>query len=93
MLSSFLKPFTEIPPYADIIARPYPETEKERAAAAAKYGLKPEDYKVYDHKFFGDYPKVPDRPMTDRDRFYDWDMPGLQRDYGDIVSYYNTLRS
>ena len=75
-----------MPPYSEIVAGPLPTTEKERAAAAAKYGLKPEDYVTYDNGMWGDYPKTPDRPMTDRDYFYDWDYPELQRDYGDIVS-------
>lgn len=66
---------------------PYPKTEKERIAAAKKYGLRPEDYRPYpdDGLGYGDYPMLP-RVSTESKDFYDnWDMPDIKRNFGEPV--------
>jgi len=64
---------------------PYPTTDEERAAAAKKYGLLPEDYKPMPDDGFGegDYPDLPETPLDARDPYEDYDMPGYKRNYGE----------
>ncbi|XP_055636786.1 NADH dehydrogenase [ubiquinone] 1 beta subcomplex subunit 8, mitochondrial [Toxorhynchites rutilus septentrionalis] len=59
----------------------FPETEKEREAAARKYGLHPSEYKVYPDNGlgYGDYPKLPDVPVESKDPYYPYDFPELRR--------------
>ena len=71
--------------YKDYKAGPYPATEKERLAAAEKYGLEPSEYQTYpdDGTGFGDYPKLPDIGAETRDPFYPYDMPELKRNFNE----------
>ncbi|XP_013775882.1 NADH dehydrogenase [ubiquinone] 1 beta subcomplex subunit 8, mitochondrial-like [Limulus polyphemus] len=64
---------------------PYPKTPEERAAAAKKYGLIPEDYVPYpdDGDGYGDYPKLPPISGEARDPYYAWDFPVLKKNYGE----------
>jgi len=64
---------------------PYPTTDAEKAAAAKKYGLLPEDYKPQPDDGFGegDYPDLPDTPIDTRDPYGDYDMPKYRRNYGE----------
>uniref|UniRef100_T1JCK7 NADH dehydrogenase [ubiquinone] 1 beta subcomplex subunit 8, mitochondrial n=1 Tax=Strigamia maritima TaxID=126957 RepID=T1JCK7_STRMM len=66
---------------------PYPKTPAERAAAAKKYGLLPEDYEPYpdDGLGLGDYPKLPVVSGDHRDPFGDWDFPRQKRNFGEII--------
>ncbi|XP_053696656.1 NADH dehydrogenase [ubiquinone] 1 beta subcomplex subunit 8, mitochondrial [Sabethes cyaneus] len=63
----------------------FPETDKEREAAARKYGLHPAEYNVYpnDGTGYGDYPKLPDTPVEARDPYYPYDFPELKRNLHD----------
>ncbi|XP_063163666.1 NADH dehydrogenase [ubiquinone] 1 beta subcomplex subunit 8, mitochondrial [Candoia aspera] len=63
----------------------YPKTSKEWAAAAKKYNLTLEDYKTYadDGVGYGDYPKLPDQSLHERNPWYDWDQPELRRNFGE----------
>lgn len=65
----------------------FPETEEERAAAAKKYNLLPEEYKPYadDGQGFGDYPKLPDIPVERKDPNYPYDFPELKRNIHEPV--------
>jgi len=66
---------------------PYPKTEKERRAAAKKYGMIPEDYEPYDDDGtgYGDYPKLPIVSAESRDPFYNYDHDEFKRDYGEVM--------
>lgn len=67
---------------------PYPKTEKERLAAAKKYGLLPEEYEPYpddDGLGFGDYPKLPDIGQESKSEYYPWDCPEHNRNFGKII--------
>merc|ERR1711963_112643 len=77
---------------------PIPRTAEERAAAAKKYGIRPEDYKVLaedkdDHQgrmvlhHLGDYPNLPVASHAMRDPWEDWDHPQDRRNYGDIIHH------
>ncbi|EDS33181.1 NADH-ubiquinone oxidoreductase ashi subunit [Culex quinquefasciatus] len=59
----------------------FPETDKEREAAARKYGLHPAEYQPYpnDGLGYGDYPKLADTPVEARDPYYPYDFPELKR--------------
>ncbi|XP_077406955.1 NADH dehydrogenase [ubiquinone] 1 beta subcomplex subunit 8, mitochondrial [Vanacampus margaritifer] len=67
----------------------YPTTPEERAAAAKKYNMIPEDYQPYPDtgEGFGDYPKLPDRSQHERDPWYKWDHPDLRRNWGEPLHY------
>jgi NADH dehydrogenase (ubiquinone) 1 beta subcomplex subunit 8 len=69
---------------------PYPETPEARAAAAKKYGMLVEDYKPYEDPdmMCGDYPHLPVEAMAERDKFYNWDVPDMRRDYGEPLHAY-----
>ena len=64
---------------------PYPKTPEERAAAAKKYNLSPEEYQPYpdDGMGHGDYPKLPHISADSRDPFYPWDFPEHKRNFGE----------
>jgi NADH dehydrogenase (ubiquinone) 1 beta subcomplex subunit 8 len=68
----------------DFMPGPRPQTAEERAAAAKKYGLLPEDYEPYpEDDAHGDYPKLPFMSNASKSEFEDWDIPGLKRNYGE----------
>jgi len=66
---------------------PYPKTEKERLAAAKKYGLLPEEYEPHpdDGLGFGDYPKLPDIGQDSKSEYVPWDCPEHNRNFGEIM--------
>lgn len=66
----------------------FPETDKEREAAARKYGLHPAEYQPYpnDGLGYGDYPKLADTPVEARDPYYPYDFPELKRNLHEPVS-------
>jgi len=77
---------------------PIPRTPEERAAAAKKYGIRPEDYKVLaedadDHygrvvaHHLGDYPNLPIVAHSIRDPWEDYDHPQDRRNYGDLIHH------
>lgn len=68
---------------------PYPETEKERLAAAKKYGMRPEDYQPYpdDGTGFGDYPCLPRVGDASKCDYEVYDIPEMKRNYGEVVHY------
>ncbi|XP_058454182.1 NADH dehydrogenase [ubiquinone] 1 beta subcomplex subunit 8, mitochondrial [Malaya genurostris] len=70
-----------------------PETEKEREAAARKYGLHPSEYQTYpdDGAGFGDYPKLPDTPVETRDPYYPYDFPELKRNLHDPIHVHASI--
>ncbi|XP_055605764.1 NADH dehydrogenase [ubiquinone] 1 beta subcomplex subunit 8, mitochondrial-like [Uranotaenia lowii] len=65
----------------------FPQTEKEREAAARKYGLHPSEYQPLadDGTGIGDYPKLPDVPVEARDPYYPYDFPELKRNLHDTI--------
>lgn len=65
----------------------FPTTEEEKAAAAKKYNLLPEEYKPYadDGAGFGDYPQLPDVAVESRDPYYPYDFPEHKRNWHDPV--------
>ena len=67
---------------------PYPKTEAERAAAAKRYGLRPEDYEPYSADGFGhgDYPKLPIVSEESKYPYEDFDIPEIKRNFGEPVS-------
>lgn len=71
----------------DLKPAPYPETQKEREAAAKKYGIPIEEYQPYpdDGMGFGDYPKLKDESVELRDPFYHWDYPEHKRNFNDPI--------
>jgi|ERR1711962_382611 len=75
-----------------------PQTPEERAAAAKKYGIRPEDYKVlaedsddfYGRKIehhLGDYPNLPIVAHSIRDPWEDYDHPQERRNYGELLHH------
>ncbi|KAK3768644.1 hypothetical protein RRG08_065938 [Elysia crispata] len=64
---------------------PIPRTPEERAAAAKKYGLRPEDYNALADGDIGDYPDLPLVARSWRDPFEDYDLPGEKRNFGEPV--------
>ncbi|KAL1140028.1 hypothetical protein AAG570_007005 [Ranatra chinensis] len=68
---------------------PVPKTEYEKAKAAAKYGLLPEEYKVYPDKGdgIGDYPDLPLTSVESRDPTYHWDFPEYRRNFGEALHH------
>ena len=68
----------------DWMPGPYPRTVAERAAAAKKYGLRPEDYEPYpDEDGYGDYPKLPAIGDDSKDYYNNYDMPIYKRNFGE----------
>ncbi|CAN7993501.1 unnamed protein product [Ixodes pacificus] len=70
---------------------PYPQTPEERAAAAKKYGMLPEDYEPFPDNHDtsrGDYPNLPDVTATERDPEESYDFPYLRRNYGEPMHLY-----
>ena len=72
----------------ELVPGPYPETKKEREAAAKKYGLLPQEYEPYPDDGFGkgEYPKMPMIGGDARGHWYPWDYPEHRKDFGDPVS-------
>lgn len=66
----------------------FPETQKEKDASAEKYNLLPEEYKPFadDGMGYGDYPKLPDVGVEQRDAYYPYDFPEHRRNYNEPVS-------
>lgn len=64
---------------------PIPQTPEERAAAAKKYGLRPEDYNCLVDKEIGDYPDLPYVAVQRRDPYEDYDFPGIRRNFREPV--------
>lgn len=64
-----------------------PKTDKEREAAARKYNLHPSEYQPYpeDGMGWGDYPKLPDKPVEAKDLYYPYDMPEHKRNFGEPI--------
>lgn len=69
----------------DFKPAPFPQTQKEREAAAKKYGIPVEEYQPYpdDGLGFGDYPKLKDQSIELRDPYYAWDYPEHKRNFGE----------
>jgi NADH dehydrogenase (ubiquinone) 1 beta subcomplex subunit 8 len=67
---------------------PYPRTEKERIAAAKKYGMRPEDYQPYpdDGMGYGDYPMLPRVSAEAKDPYACWDVPSIKRNFGEPMN-------
>merc|ERR1712002_249428 len=65
----------------------YPVTPEERAAAARKYGLRPDEYEPYpdDGIGVGDYPNLPNITAEARDPFGNWDHPEHRRNFGEPI--------
>lgn len=65
----------------------FPVTEEEKAAAAKKYNLLPEEYKPYadDGLGFGDYPQLPNVSVESKDPYYPYDFPEHKRNLHDPV--------
>lgn len=68
--------------YKDLMPGPYPTTPEQKAAAAKKYNLLPEEYEA-DPDGFGDYPKLPMISTESKDPFRDWDFPEHRKDFGE----------
>ncbi|XP_075733127.1 NADH dehydrogenase [ubiquinone] 1 beta subcomplex subunit 8, mitochondrial-like [Rhipicephalus microplus] len=70
---------------------PAPQTEEEMRAAAKKYKMLYEDYKVRAESeglTWSDYPKLPTVTAGSRDPEDDYDFPTLKRNYGEPVNIY-----
>ena len=67
-----------------------PVTPEEKAKAAAKYGMIPEDYEPYgeteEGKYYnlGDYPKIKPRGGDERPGYINYDYVWLKRDFGEL---------
>lgn len=74
---------------------PYPTTPEERAAAAKKYGLLPEEYEPLpdDGSGNGDYPKLPDISFETKDPYYPWDCPEHRRNFGEPMHHLSNVYS
>lgn len=72
----------------DWMPGPPPKTPEERAAAARRYNLIPEDYDTYpEEDAWGDYPKLPMVGMDARDPYDDWDHHYYRRNYGEPLHH------
>lgn len=74
--------------YDDFKPGPKPKTKEEMEAAAKKYNLHPSEYEPYpddDGLGRGDYPKLPDIAVEERDPYYPWDSPEHKRNFGEPV--------
>ena len=68
-----------------------PTTEEERIKAAKKYGMHPDDYKVFPDDGInnaGDYPNIDQVSAEARDPHEDYDFPEHRRYWGEPVSKY-----
>lgn len=74
---------------------PYPTTQKEREAAAKKYGIPIEQYEPYpdDGQGYGDYPKLKNESIELRDPYYPWDYPEHKRNFGETFHANHDLYS
>jgi len=72
---------------------PYPVTPEQRAAAAKKYNLRPDEYEPYpdDGTGLGDYPKLPLISADSKDPYYDYDYPEHRRNFGEPVHADNDM--
>ncbi|KAK3576492.1 hypothetical protein CHS0354_034166 [Potamilus streckersoni] len=72
---------------------PYPKTPEERAAAAKKYNLLPQDYEPFpdDGLGKGDYPNLPIVSEEARDPYENWDMPEYRRNYMEPMHLYQDM--
>ena len=65
-----------------------PVTPEEKAKAAAKYGMIPEDYEPYGETEegldmdLGDYPKIKPRSCDERPGYVNYDYEHMKRDFG-----------
>ncbi|XP_005108677.1 NADH dehydrogenase [ubiquinone] 1 beta subcomplex subunit 8, mitochondrial [Aplysia californica] len=64
---------------------PIPNTPEERAAAAKKYGLRPEDYDLLTEGELGDYPNLPLVAKSWKNPWEDYDIPGDKRNFGEPI--------
>ncbi|XP_059177018.1 NADH dehydrogenase [ubiquinone] 1 beta subcomplex subunit 8, mitochondrial-like [Physella acuta] len=64
---------------------PLPRTPEERAAAAKKFGLRPEDYNVLADGDLEEYPHLPAVSSQWRDPFEDYEFAADRRNYGEPV--------
>ncbi|BHF78602.1 hypothetical protein AAHC03_020865 [Spirometra sp. Aus1] len=67
----------------------YPTTPAERAAAAKKYGLLPQDYETYenDGNAPGDYPKLEPFNELHRDPYEHYDYGYVKRNYNEPIPW------
>lgn len=74
---------------------PYPTTPEERAAAAKKYGLLPEEYEPIpdDGLGNGDYPELPDISYETKDPYNTWDYPEHRRNFGEPLHAMSNIYS
>ena len=65
-------------------------SDRERALRAAKWNMRPEDYKPMNNPVFnvGDYPDLPLESTRARDASQDWDDPFLKRNWGEPMFYF-----
>ena len=66
----------------------YPKTKEEWNAAAARYGLHPDEYKPFDpwSNYEGDYPDLPLISYEAKDPYYPWDHPSTRTNFGEAVN-------
>lgn len=71
----------------DFKPAPYPQTQKEREAAAKKYGVPIEEYEPFpdDGLGYGDYPKLPHKSIELRDPYYPYDYPEHRRNFNEPI--------
>lgn len=69
----------------DFKPAPFPQTQKEREAAAKKYAMPADKYEPYadDGLGYGDYPKLPNKSVDLRDPYYPYDYPEFRRNFND----------
>lgn len=66
----------------------YPVTVDQRAAAAAKYGLRPEDYKSLPDLYnAGNYPDLGTLRYGHKDPWENWSIDRFRRNFGEPVPY------
>ncbi|KAK1117795.1 hypothetical protein K0M31_015731 [Melipona bicolor] len=65
----------------------YPKTKEEWNAAAARYGLHPDEYKPWDplRDYNGDYPDLPLISYDAKDPYYPWDYPATRTNYQEAL--------
>jgi len=69
-------------------SRPWPRSERERKAAAARYGLRDGDYKpVKEDLGIGDYPNLGNINFGVKDPYEDWSMDKYRRNFGEAVPW------
>ncbi|VDO08565.1 unnamed protein product [Rodentolepis nana] len=75
--------------HADWKPKPYPTTPAQRAAAAKKYGLLPEDYEPYEDNGNapGDYPKLEHFNELHRDPYDIYDYGYTKRNYNEPIPW------